>query len=76
MVKNFKMLLVAMGCFVYAQGQDSTKTAAPAPADSAKKKRLLPPVFTITGSIDGYYRFSLPNTPSQAITTTPVLPIR
>jgi hypothetical protein len=60
MVKNFTVLLIAMGSFVFSHGQDSTKAAAssPAPVDSTKKT---PPPVTITGSVDGYYRFSLPN---------------
>ncbi len=64
MVKNFKMLLIALGSFVFAQGQDSTKTTTAAPVDFTKKTS--PPV-TITGSVDGYYRYNF-NAPKKGAT--------
>jgi hypothetical protein len=58
MVKNIKLLLVAIGFFVSAQGQDSTKTAAPAP----KTDSVAPsPAPTFTGSVDLYYRYNFAN---------------
>jgi hypothetical protein len=58
MVKNIKLLIVALGLFISAQGQDSTKTAAPAPkADSVAPSP--PPTFT--GSLDLYYRYNFAN---------------
>src|SRR5450432_3185229 len=52
-----KICFSSMGllCLVAANAQDSTKVA---PVDSTKKTS--PPV-TITGSIDGYYRFNFSN---------------
>jgi Putative beta-barrel porin-2, OmpL-like. bbp2 len=61
MVKNLKLLIVAIGSFVYAQGQDSTKTAAPAPkVDSVAPN----PSTTFSGSLDLYYRYNFANSPS------------
>ena len=58
MVKNIKLLLIAIGSFVYAQGQDSTKTAAPAP----KVDTVAPnPPSSFTGSVDLYYRYNFAN---------------
>jgi hypothetical protein len=62
MVKNIKLLLVAIGFFVSAQGQDSTKTAAPAPkADTVPPS----PATTFSGSLDLYYRYNFANSPSS-----------
>ena len=58
MVKNFKLLIIAIGSFVYAQGQDSAKTAAPAP----KADTVVPsPATTFSGSLDLYYRYNFAN---------------
>jgi hypothetical protein len=61
MVKNIKLLIIAIGSFVYVQGQDSTKTAAPAPkADSVVPS----PATSFSGSLDLYYRYNFANAPS------------
>ncbi|MDP4131391.1 MAG: outer membrane beta-barrel protein, partial [Bacteroidota bacterium] len=57
MVKHFKLLFVVLGSFAYVQGQDRTKTSAPAPASPDSTKKSSSPV-TITGSFDGYYRIN------------------
>lgn len=58
MVKNIKLLIIAVVSFVYAQGQDSTKPAGPAPkADSVAPS----PAPTFTGSLDLYYRYNFAN---------------
>jgi hypothetical protein len=63
MVKNFKLLIIAIGSFicVQVQGQDSTKTAAPAP----KADTVVPsPATVFSGSIDLYYRYNFANVPT------------
>src|SRR5450631_2103667 len=61
MVKNLKLLIIAIGSFVCVQGQDSTKTAAPAPkVDSVPPS----PATTFSGSLDLYYRYNFANSPS------------
>jgi Putative beta-barrel porin-2, OmpL-like. bbp2 len=61
MVKNLKLLIVAIGSFVYVKGQDSTKTAAPPPkVDSVAPS----PATTFSGSLDLYYRYNFANSPS------------
>ena len=56
MVKNFKLLFLALGAFVSVQAQDSTKLPAPAP-DSV----LPSPAASFTGSVDLYYRYNFAN---------------
>ena len=58
MVKNLKLLIVAIGSFVYVKGQDSTK-AAPK-IDSVAPS----PSTTFSGSLDLYYRYNFANSPS------------
>jgi len=58
MVKNLKLLIVAIGSFVYVKGQDSTK-AAPK-VDSVAPS----PSTTFSGSLDLYYRYNFANSPS------------
>jgi Putative beta-barrel porin-2, OmpL-like. bbp2 len=55
-----KICFFSMGllCLARANAQDSTKVAAPPAPDTTKKTS--PPV-TITGSVDGYYRFNFSN---------------
>src|SRR5450432_3486774 len=61
MVKNFKLLIIVMGSFVYAHAQDSTKAAAPEP----KKDTVIPnPATVFSGSLDLYYRYNFANSPS------------
>lgn len=55
MLRKFCLFSMGLLCLAGARAQDSTKTAVP---DSTKKTS--PPV-TITGSIDGYYRFNFSN---------------
>jgi Putative beta-barrel porin-2, OmpL-like. bbp2 len=63
MVKNIKLLIIAIGSFVYVQGQDSTKVAAPAPAP--KVDSVPPsPATTFSGSLDLYYRYNFGNASS------------
>jgi hypothetical protein len=58
MVKNLKLLIIAIGSFVSVHAQDSTKTAVPPPkVDSVAPSP--PPTFT--GSVDLYYRFNFAN---------------
>jgi Putative beta-barrel porin-2, OmpL-like. bbp2 len=58
MVKNIKLLIIAIVSFVYAKGQDSTKAAAPAP----KADTVVPsPATTFSGSLDLYYRYNFAN---------------
>ena len=59
MVKNLKLLIVAIGLFVSVKGQDSTK-AAPAKVDSVAPS----PSTTFSGSLDLYYRYNFANAPS------------
>ena len=55
MVKNIKLLIIAIVSFVSVRAQDSTKTAAPAPkADSVVPS----PATTFSGSLDLYYRYN------------------
>src|SRR5450432_4592189 len=64
MVKNLKLLIVAVVSFVclQVQGQDSTKAAAPAPkVDSVPPS----PSTTFSGSLDLYYRYNFANSPSS-----------
>src|SRR5450432_1304599 len=61
MVKNFKLLIVAIVLFGSVKAQDSTKTAAPAPkVDSVPPS----PATTFSGSLDLYYRYNFANSPS------------
>ena len=66
MVKNLKLLLlsIAIGSFVYVNGQDSTK-AVPAAAAPAPKVDSVPPspATTFSGSLDLYYRYNFANAP-------------
>jgi hypothetical protein len=58
MVKNLKLLIVAVISFVSVQAQDSTKAAAPAPkVDSVPPS----PATTFSGSLDLYYRYNFAN---------------
>ncbi len=60
MVKNIKLLIIAIGSFVYVNGQDSAKTAATAPAPKADT--VVPsPATTFSGSLDLYYRYNFAN---------------
>jgi hypothetical protein len=59
MVKNVKLLIVAIGLFVSAKGQDSTK-AAPPKTDSVAPS----PATTFSGSLDVYYRYNFANAPN------------
>ena len=59
MVKNFKLLIIAIVSFVYVQGQDSTKTAPPVKVDSVPPS----PATTFSGSLDLYYRYNFANAP-------------
>jgi Putative beta-barrel porin-2, OmpL-like. bbp2 len=66
MVKNFKLLILAIGTFVTVQAQDSTKTATV--MDSVKvvaKVDSVPPnpATTFSGSLDLYYRYNFSNPP-------------
>ena len=62
MVKNIKLLVIAIVFFVSAQAQDSTKTAAPAP----KADTVVPsPATTFSGSLDLYYRYNFANPPGS-----------
>jgi Putative beta-barrel porin-2, OmpL-like. bbp2 len=64
MVKNIKLLIIVMGSFFYAHGQDSTKTAAPPPPPPAKVDSVPPsPATTFSGSLDLYYRYNFANAP-------------
>jgi Putative beta-barrel porin-2, OmpL-like. bbp2 len=67
MVKNLKLLLlsIAIGSFVYVNGQDSTK-AVPAAAAPAPKVDSVPPspATTFSGSLDLYYRYNFANAPA------------
>src|ERR1700733_13523153 len=56
MVKNLKLLIIAIGSFVYVNGQDSTKAMAPPPpkVDSVPPS----PATTFSGSLDLYYRYN------------------
>ncbi|HET7000993.1 MAG TPA: outer membrane beta-barrel protein [Puia sp.] len=56
MVKNLKLLIVAIGLFVSVKGQDSTK-AAPPKVDSVAPS----PATTFSGSLDLYYRYNFAN---------------
>jgi hypothetical protein len=62
MVKNLKLLIIAIGSFVYVNGQDSTKAVAPPPpkVDSVPPS----PATTFSGSLDLYYRYNFSNAPS------------
>ena len=62
MVKNLKLLIIAIGSFVYVNGQDSTKVMAPPPpkVDSVPPS----PATTFSGSLDLYYRYNFSNAPS------------
>jgi hypothetical protein len=63
MVKHIKLLIIAIGSFVYVQAQDSTKMAAPAPAP--KVDSVPPsPATTFSGSLDMYYRYNFANAPN------------
>jgi hypothetical protein len=64
MVKNLKLLIIAVGSFVFlqARGQDSTKMAAPPPkVDSVPPS----PATTFSGSLDLYYRYNFGNAHSS-----------
>jgi hypothetical protein len=58
MVKNFKLLIIAIGSFVYVKGQDSTKTAPPPPPPAPPAVDSVSPKPTFTGSVDLYYRYN------------------
>jgi hypothetical protein len=61
MVKNLKLLIIAIGFFASVQAQDSTKAAAPAPkVDSVPPS----PATVFSGSLDLYYRYNFANSPS------------
>src|SRR5450631_4715319 len=61
-MKNFKLLVIAIGFFATAKAQDSTKTAAPAP----KADTVVPsPATTFSGSLDLYYRYNFANPPGS-----------
>jgi hypothetical protein len=61
MVKNLKLLIIAIGFFASVQAQDSTKAAAPAPkVDSVPPS----PATVFSGSLDLYYRYNFANAPS------------
>jgi hypothetical protein len=60
MVKNLKLLIVAIGFFVSVKGQDSTK-AAPPKVDSVAPS----PATTFSGSLDLYYRYNFANAPGS-----------
>lgn len=63
MVKNFKLLMIAIVSFISAHAQDSTKAAVPAPAP--KVDSVPPnPATTFSGSLDLYYRYNFANAPS------------
>ena len=55
MLRKILFSSMALLCLIQSKAQDSTKTAA---VDTTKK--VSPPV-TITGSVDGYYRFNFSN---------------
>ena len=58
MVKNIKLLIIAIGTFFSVQAQDSTKMATPAPkVDSVPPN----PSTTFSGSLDLYYRYNFAN---------------
>jgi len=62
MVKNLKLLIVALGSFIITQvqAQDSAKTATPPPkVDSVPPN----PATTFSGSLDLYYRYNFANPP-------------
>jgi Putative beta-barrel porin-2, OmpL-like. bbp2 len=59
MVKNLKLLIIAIGSFVYVKGQDSSKPAPPK-VDSVAPS----PATTFSGSLDLYYRYNFANAPS------------
>ncbi len=59
MLQKLSATGMALSCFLIVNAQDSTKTAV----DSAVKT---PPLVTITGSIDVYYRFNFNNTPNTS----------
>ena len=62
MVKNFKLLMLAIVFFVSAKAQDSTKTAE----RHAKADTVVPsPATTFSGSLDLYYRYNFANAPSS-----------
>jgi len=67
MVKNFKLLIIAIVSFVYVHGQDSTKMVAaapppPPPPPPAKVDSVPPsPATTFSGSLDLYYRYNFAN---------------
>lgn len=62
MLRKISITATALVCLMHANAQDSTKTVVP---DSTKKTS--PPV-TITGSVDGYYRFNFSNPKSRTFT--------
>ena len=63
MVKNLKLLIIAIGSFVYVKGQDSAKTAAPV----TKTDSVPPsPATTFSGSLDLYYRYNFANASQSA----------
>ncbi len=62
MVKNFKLLIIAIGLISTAYAQDSTKMA-PAKVDSVVTPPPSPAT-TFSGSLDLYYRYNFANAPS------------
>ncbi len=64
MVKNIKLLIIAIGSFVYVHAQDSTKTAASPPPPPKVDSVPPSPATTFSGSLDLYYRYNFANAPS------------
>jgi hypothetical protein len=58
MVKNLKLLIIAIGSFATVRAQDSTKPAPPK-VDSVAPS----PSTTFSGSLDLYYRYNFANAP-------------
>ncbi len=61
MVKNLKLLIVAIGSFISVHAQDTTKAVVVAPKDSIPPS----PATTFSGSLDLYYRYNFANAPSS-----------
>jgi len=62
MVKNFKLLILAIGTFVTVHAQDSTKPATV--VDTVKVTAPANPATTFSGSLDLYYRYNFANPPA------------
>jgi Putative beta-barrel porin-2, OmpL-like. bbp2 len=66
MVKNLKLLIIAIGSFVCVRGQDSTKAVPATPAPAPKVDSVPPsPATTFSGSLDLYYRYNFANPPGS-----------